>query len=171
MPQTRAAVHPTAAAGRAASRRSAAIAPIAGRAATRYTATVLRALVIAIGVAVAATAVAPLAAAQPNPGGFAPNPAPPPGEPAPPIAPTSTDAPGSGVRQYAPGEEPPAPGSRMRTLEVRRGGPSGFWTSARPAQGGAYRYRMLAVGLLALGITGFFVVRMLRKISAQRPAR
>lgn len=124
-----------------------------------YTATVLRPLVLAIVLVATVTT----AAAQPNPGGFAPNPAPPPGE----LAPGEV-APPQG-RQYAPGEEPPAPGHRQRALEVRRGGPSGFWTSSRPAEGGAYRYRILGMGVAAFAITAFFVFRMLRRVSAQRP--
>lgn len=46
--------------------------------------------------------------------------------------------------------------------------PSGFWTSTRPARGGAYRWRILAAGALVLGITAFFVLRLLRRTSQAR---
>ena len=70
---------------------------------------------------------------------------------------------------YAP-PEPPPPESVMRQREQLTARPSGFWTSNRPAVGGAYRWRMLGMGALVLAITAFFVVRLLRKISAARPA-
>ncbi len=40
---------------------------------------------------------------------------------------------------------------------------SGFWTSSRPAEGGAYRYRMLGVGLGVLALTGGIAVHLIRK--------
>jgi len=46
--------------------------------------------------------------------------------------------------------------------------PSGYWTGYRPARGGAYRWRMMAIALVVLGITIFFVARMLRRAS-RRP--
>ena len=48
--------------------------------------------------------------------------------------------------------------------------PSGFWTSNRPAVGGAYRWRLLGLGTaIALG-TGLLMWRMLKKASAARAA-
>lgn len=46
--------------------------------------------------------------------------------------------------------------------------PSGFWTSTRPAKGGAYRWRIMAMGAAALAITIFFVYRLLRRTSSAR---
>jgi hypothetical protein len=46
--------------------------------------------------------------------------------------------------------------------------PSGFWTSTRPARGGAYRWRIMAAGILVLGVTVFFVLRLLRRTSQAR---
>jgi len=43
--------------------------------------------------------------------------------------------------------------------------PSGFWTSNRPARGGAYRWRIMAVGGVVLAITMFFVLRLLIRTS------
>jgi len=46
--------------------------------------------------------------------------------------------------------------------------PSGFWTSNRPAVGGAYRYRLLLIGVaVALG-TGWVMWRIIRKANAER---
>jgi hypothetical protein len=57
------------------------------------------------------------------------------------------------------------------THEILNERPSGFWTSNRPAVNGAYRYRLLLVGLGVLGVTAYFVVRALRRASAERAAR
>jgi hypothetical protein len=57
------------------------------------------------------------------------------------------------------------------THEVLSERPSGFWTSNRPAVGGAYRYRLLLIGVaVALG-TGFVMWRIIRKANAQRVRR
>jgi len=42
-------------------------------------------------------------------------------------------------------------------------GPSGFWTNPRPAKGGAYRWRMMAIGGGVLLVTGILVLRLVRK--------
>jgi hypothetical protein len=57
------------------------------------------------------------------------------------------------------------------THEVLTERPSGFWTSNRPAVGGAYRYRLLLIGVaVALG-TGFVMWRIIRKANAERVRR
>lgn len=60
--------------------------------------------------------------------------------------------------------------SGMKRPEKLTGRPSGFWTSTRPAKGGAYRWRIMAAGIAVLGITIFFVLRLLRRTSAARAA-
>ena len=50
-------------------------------------------------------------------------------------------------------------------------GPSGFWTNPRPAKGGAYRWRMMLVGGVLLGATGFLTMRLVKKANAERAAR
>jgi hypothetical protein len=55
--------------------------------------------------------------------------------------------------------------------EILSDRPSGFWTSNRPAVGGAYRYRLLGIGVILCAVTGYFVVRMLRRASAERASR
>lgn len=50
-------------------------------------------------------------------------------------------------------------------------GPSGFWTSPHKSTGGAYRYRMMGIGAVLLIGTGWFMVRLLRRASAERASR
>ena len=57
------------------------------------------------------------------------------------------------------------------THEVIYNRPSGFWTSNRPAVGGAYRYRMLGVGLVVLMGMGFVTWRVVRKANRDRAQR
>src|SRR5262249_11760391 len=65
----------------------------------------------------------------------------------------------------------PALGEPPDTHEVLSDRPSGFWTSNRPAVGGAYRYRLLGIGLaIALG-TGWLTWRLIRKANAERARR
>ena len=64
-----------------------------------------------------------------------------------------------------PAEGPPPPPSAEEMQPFR---PSGFWTSPHPAKGGAYRYRMLGIGVGLIAITGFFTVRALRRANAHR---
>jgi len=49
--------------------------------------------------------------------------------------------------------------------------PSGFWTSPHPAKGGAYRYRMMGIGIGLLAITGYVMWRLVKKASAERARR
>ena len=55
--------------------------------------------------------------------------------------------------------------------QVEEGGRSGFWTSRRPAVGGAYRWRLLGLGVVLAGLTGFGMLRLVRKANAERAAR
>jgi hypothetical protein len=72
---------------------------------------------------------------------------------------------GLGVAAPAPASaEPPT------THEYLENRPSGFWTSNRPAVGGAYRYRLLGLGTaIALG-TGLLMWRMIKRANAARAA-
>ena len=47
-------------------------------------------------------------------------------------------------------------------------GPSGFWTNPHPAKGGAYRWRMMAIGGGFLLLTGALVLRLVKKTNAER---
>jgi len=53
--------------------------------------------------------------------------------------------------------EPPA------THEIIYNRPSGFWTSNRPAVGGAYRYRLLLLGVAVAGLTGLLTWRLVKR--------
>ena len=49
-----------------------------------------------------------------------------------------------------------------QTHEVLYNRPSGFWTSNRPAVGGAYRYRLMGIGAaVALGM-GWLIFRIVK---------
>jgi len=57
------------------------------------------------------------------------------------------------------------------THEVIYTKPSGFWTSNKPATGGSYRWRLLGVGGVMLGLTGIIMLRLVRRANADRAAR
>lgn len=57
------------------------------------------------------------------------------------------------------------------THEVLRERPSGFWTSNRPAVGGAYRWRLLGIGVLIAVGTGYGMRRLIKRANAERAAR
>lgn len=56
------------------------------------------------------------------------------------------------------------------THEIIYTRPSGFWTSTRPAVGGAYRWRLLAVGVGLAALTGLGMWRLVKRANAQRAA-
>lgn len=65
---------------------------------------------------------------------------------------------GLGISAPAPAvAEPP------QTHEILVNRPSGFWTSNRPAEGGAYRYRLLGIGLAIMLGMGWMTWRLARK--------
>jgi len=49
------------------------------------------------------------------------------------------------------------------THEIIYTRPSGFWTSNRPAVNGAYRYRLLGIGVGIVGIMGLVILRLIKK--------
>jgi hypothetical protein len=57
------------------------------------------------------------------------------------------------------------------THEVLQHRPSGFWTSNRPAVGGAYRWRLLGLGVVIGAVTGYGMLRLVRRANAERAAR
>jgi hypothetical protein len=64
---------------------------------------------------------------------------------------------------FAHGPTAAAEPGTMRTPEVLTHKPSGFWTSTRPAEGGAYRYRLLGIGVALVLITGLVTLRVLKR--------
>jgi len=64
-----------------------------------------------------------------------------------------------------------APPSEERPHEILSDRPSGFWTSNRPAVGGAYKWRLLEVGVAVCAITGFLTIRLVKKAKAPAQAR
>lgn len=57
------------------------------------------------------------------------------------------------------------------THEILSNRPSGFWTSNRPAVGGAYRYRLLGIGVVIAAITGYGMLRLIKRANAERASR
>ncbi len=49
-----------------------------------------------------------------------------------------------------------------RPHEILSDRPSGFWTSNRPAVGGAYKYRLLEIGCAVALLTGWLTVRLVK---------
>lgn len=49
--------------------------------------------------------------------------------------------------------------------------PSGFWTSNRPAQHGAYRWKLLGIGVVLAGGAGLLMITLVRRARAERAAR
>lgn len=64
-----------------------------------------------------------------------------------------------------------APPSDERPHEILSDRPSGFWTSNRPAVGGAYKWRLLYVGVGVCALTGFLTYRLVKKAKAPPQAR
>lgn len=63
--------------------------------------------------------------------------------------------------------EPPRPHEH----EILSNRPSGFWTSNAPAVNGAYRYRLLGIGVVIAAITGYGMLRLVKRANADREAR
>jgi hypothetical protein len=57
------------------------------------------------------------------------------------------------------------------THEILSERPSGFWTSNRPAVGGAYRWRLLGIGVVIAVVTGYGMLRLVRRANAERAGR
>lgn len=64
----------------------------------------------------------------------------------------------------------PAAAEPPTTHEVIYTRPSGFWTSTRPAVGGAYRWRLLGIGVALAAVTGLGMLKLVRRANAQRAA-
>jgi len=69
------------------------------------------------------------------------------------------------------GDAAAEPQMTERKVEVLSHRPSGFWTSNRPAVGGAYRWRLLGIGIVLASVTGYLMWRLIRKTNAERLAR
>jgi hypothetical protein len=58
-----------------------------------------------------------------------------------------------------------------RPHEVLSDRPSGFWTSNRPAVGGAYKWRLLLIGCAIALLTGLFTWRLVKNAKGPPRAR
>lgn len=59
--------------------------------------------------------------------------------------------------------QPDETGSVMPRYEPVLRKPSGFWTSGRPAVGGAYRYRLLGIGTGVMLVTAGVMIWVIRR--------
>ena len=66
---------------------------------------------------------------------------------------------------------PAAHAEPPNTHEILTERPSGFWTSNRPAVGGAYRWRLLGIGVVIAAVTGYGMLRLVRRANAERATR
>jgi hypothetical protein len=57
------------------------------------------------------------------------------------------------------------------TQEAPANRPSGFWGSTQPALHGAYRYRLLLLGVAVALVTGLVIRRIIMKANASRATR
>lgn len=69
------------------------------------------------------------------------------------------------------GAAPVARAEPPTTHEILSNRPSGFWTSNRPAVGGAYRWRLLGLGVVIAALTGAGMLRLIRRANAERTGR
>ena len=58
-----------------------------------------------------------------------------------------------------------------QTHQIIENRPSGFWTSNRPAVGGAYRWRLLGLGVVIAALTGYGMLRLIKRANAERANR
>lgn len=66
--------------------------------------------------------------------------------------------------------DPADPNSSDEAEQSQPVGRSSFWGANQPSKGGAYRYRLLGIGIGLAGITGFVMWRLVRRASAERAA-
>jgi hypothetical protein len=60
---------------------------------------------------------------------------------------------------------------RQALEEAGEGGRSGFWTSRAPAKGGAYRYRLLLIGIGLVGIMGGAIMYLIKRANRSNKSR
>ncbi|MFN0245424.1 MAG: hypothetical protein ACKV2T_00865 [Kofleriaceae bacterium] len=59
-------------------------------------------------------------------------------------------------------------GHQIQSSDEEPQGRSGFWTNRRAAKGGAYRWRLLGIGVGLLAITGAGMLLLVRKAKNDR---
>lgn len=60
---------------------------------------------------------------------------------------------------------------RQALENAGEGGRSGFWTSRQPAKGGAYRWRLLLIGLGLIGIMGGAMTYLIKRANRSNKSR
>jgi hypothetical protein len=73
-----------------------------------------------------------------------------------------------GLAGSASAQEPAAPPAAGQMIQQPK--PSGFWGKGDRGPG-SYRWKLLGIGVALVGITGFVMLRMVRRANAERAAR
>lgn len=73
-----------------------------------------------------------------------------------------------GLAAPALAQEPAAPPAAGEVMKQPK--PSGFWGKGDRGPG-AYRWKLLGIGVALIGITGFVMLRLVRRANADRAAR
>jgi hypothetical protein len=61
-----------------------------------------------------------------------------------------------------------APSAHAQSNDDQPRGRSSFWGSSEPSPHGAYRWRLLGIGIAVLGVTGLVMVRLVRRANKER---
>jgi hypothetical protein len=64
-------------------------------------------------------------------------------------------------------EQPAPPAAGQHIVQPK---PSGFWGKGERGPG-AYRWKLLGIGVAILGVTGIVMLRLVRRANAERAAR
>jgi hypothetical protein len=62
----------------------------------------------------------------------------------------------------------PQPSEAPTQVEPPALRPSGFWGTTQRATGGAYRWKLLGIGVVLAAVTGAVMLRLVRRANSQR---
>ncbi len=68
----------------------------------------------------------------------------------------------------SPAEAQPQPSEVPTEFEPPAKRPSGFWGTTERAKGGAYRWKLLGIGVVLAVVTGAVMLRLVRRANSQR---
>ena len=68
----------------------------------------------------------------------------------------------------SPADVQPQPSEVPTQVEPPALRPSGFWGTTQRAKGGAYRWKLLGIGIVLAAVTGAVMLRLVRRANSQR---